>query len=79
MLAIRELRKSHPDPTSPNYDTPTAQLHQICIENALGDVLVFIEWRLFTGPLFAPFFSTDESFDPEWEFARRAVKARPTP
>jgi DNA-binding transcriptional MerR regulator len=80
MLTIRELRKTHPSPASPHYDTPVARIHQICAENALGDTLTYIEWRRFTGPLYAPFvFSTHESFDPEWEFAARAVKARLTP
>jgi hypothetical protein len=79
MLTIRELREAHPDPTSPHYDTPVARIHQICAENALSDTLTFIEWRRFTGPLYAPFVSTNESFDPEWEFAELAVKARLTP
>jgi DNA-binding transcriptional MerR regulator len=79
MLAIRELSQTHPDPASPHFDIPTTRIHQVCAENNLGDTLTYIEWRRFTGPLYAPFFSTDESFEREWEFAERAVKARPTP
>jgi DNA-binding transcriptional MerR regulator len=79
LLEIRELMKTQPDPASPHFDTPIARIHQICAEHGLGDTPTFIEWRRFTGPLYGPFFAAQESFDAEWEFIERGVRARLTP
>jgi DNA-binding transcriptional MerR regulator len=77
MLEIRESIKTQSDPAAADFDGAVRRIREICAEHALGDALIFAEWRRFTRNIYGPHMSAVEDlFDAEWEFIHRAIQAR---
>lgn len=76
LLEAREIIRTNADPSSGAFDDLIRRLRKVCADHSLGDLLLLIEFRRSMLTFRNQDVRSEESFEPEWDFIERALKAR---